>query len=111
MTETRRRGRPRTTGDIECSRCHHLVARIRVRWPEGQICGPCFTAAARTYGLCSFCGTERLLPGQTPTGSGLCRDCAGITTNFDCGNCGREAERLRGGHCARCILTADLEQI
>ena len=28
--ETRRRGRPRTTGDIECSRCHHLVAKIRV---------------------------------------------------------------------------------
>lgn len=111
MTDIARRGRPRTVGDIECSRCHHLVAKIRVRWPEGVICGPCFTTAARTYGTCSFCGTERLVPGQTPTGAALCRDCAGITTNLDCDNCGREAERLRSGHCARCVVTADLEQI
>jgi len=88
-----------------------MVAKIRARWPEGDICGPCFTTAARTYGLCSFCGAQRLVAGQTPTGEALCRDCAGITTNLDCDNCGREAERLRGGHCARCVVTADLEQI
>jgi len=111
MTEPRRRGRPRTIGDIECSRCHHMVAKIRARWPEGVICGPCFTTAARTYGLCAFCGAERLVPGRTPTGDLLCRDCAGITTNLECDNCGREAERLRGGHCARCVVTSDLEQL
>ncbi len=78
---------------------------------EGAICKPCFTTAARTYGLCSFCGTKRLVPGRTPTGELLCRDCAGITTNLDCDHCGREAERLRGGHCARCVVTSDLEQL
>jgi len=88
-----------------------MVPKIRARWPEGAICGPCFTTAARTYGLCSFCGAERLVPGQTPTGAALCRDCAGITTNLDCDNCGREAERLRGGQCARCVVTTDLERI
>ena len=36
---------------------------------------------------------------------------AGITTNLDCVNCSREAERLRGGHCARCVVTHDLKQI
>jgi hypothetical protein len=111
MTEPRRRGRPRSTGTRECGRCHNLVAKIRTHWPDGPICGPCFTAAARNYGLCAFCGAERLLPGRSPTGQHICRDCAGITTNFDCDNCGREAERLRGGHCARCVLTGDLEQL
>jgi hypothetical protein len=111
MTEPRRRGRPRSTGTRECARCHSLVATIRTTWPEGPICGPCFTAAARTYGLCAFCGAHRLLPGRSATGHNICRDCAGITTNLDCVNCGREAERRRGGHCARCVLTADLTQI
>jgi integrase len=111
MTEPRRRGRPRSTGDRECARCHNLVSTIRTTWPEGPICGPCFTAAARTYGLCAFCGAQRLLPGRSATGRDICRDCAAITTNLDCDNCGREAERRRGGHCARCVLTGDLEQI
>ncbi len=111
MTEPRRRGRPRSTGDRECARCHSPVPKFRATWPEGPICGACFTAAARTYGSCAFCGDERLLPGRSPTGQDICRDCAGITTNLVCDNCGREAERLRGGHCARCVLTADLEQI
>jgi hypothetical protein len=82
-----------------------------VQWPEGPICCPCFTTAARTYGQCAFCGAERLLPGRSPSGQDLCRDCAAITTNMECDKCGREAERLRGGHCARCVVTADLEQI
>jgi len=111
MTEPRRRGRPRSTGGRECGRCHNLVPKIRTHWPEGPICAPCFTTAARTYGQCAFCGAERLLPGRSSTGRDICRDCAGITTNLDCDNCGREAERLRGGHCARCVLTGDLEQI
>lgn len=110
MTEPRRRGRPRTAGTIECSRCHE-PSRIRVRWPEGPVCGPCFTTAARTYGQCAYCGTHRLLPGISATGQPICRECAGITTNLECDNCGREAERLRGGHCARCVVTSDLEQI
>jgi integrase len=111
MTEPRRRGRPRSTGGRECGRCHNLVPKIRAHWPEGPICGPCFTTAARTYGQCAFCGAERLLPGRSPTGQDICRDCAGITTNLECDNCGREAERLRGGHCARCVLTGDLKQL
>jgi site-specific recombinase XerD len=111
MTEPRRRGRPRSTGTRECGRCNNLVPKIRTHWPDGPICGPCFTAAARTYGLCAFCGADRLLPGRSPTGQDICRDCAGITTNLDCDNCGREAERLRGGHCARCVVTTDLGQI
>ncbi len=111
MTEPRRRGRPRSTGSHECSRCHNLVPKLRVNWPDGPICGACFTAAARTYGRCAFCGAERLLPGRSPASQHICRDCAGITTDLNCVKCGREAERLRGGRCARCVVTADLEQI
>jgi len=82
-----------------------------MHWPDGAVCGACFTAAVRTYGTCAFCGEHRLLPGRSAAGAPLCRDCAGITTTLTCDRCGREAERLRAGHCARCVLTADLEHI
>ena len=84
------------------------VPRHRVRWPNESLCGACFTAAVRTYGHCAVCGTERMTPGLSTEGKPICRECAGITTALDCTNCGREAERLRGGHCARCVVTNDL---
>ncbi|MET8317577.1 recombinase XerD [Rhodococcus erythropolis] len=49
-----------------------------------------------------------MTPGLSTEGKPICRECAGIITALDCTNCGREAERLRGGHCARCVVTADL---
>lgn len=111
MTSPRKRGRPRSTGSLECGRCHHMVPKIRARWPDGPVCGPCFTAAARNYGRCAFCGADRLLPGRSADGHDICRDCAGITTCLTCDNCGREAERLRGGNCARCLVSQQLEQL
>ncbi len=68
-----------------------------MHWPDGAVCGACFTAAVRTYGTCAFCGEHRLLPGRSAAGAPLCRDCAGITTTLTCDRCGREAERLRAG--------------
>ncbi len=91
-----------------CDRCTIAVSRHRVRWPTESLCGACFTAAVRTYGRCALCGIERMTPGLSPARQSICRECAGITTALDCTNCGREAERLRGGHCARCVVTADL---
>lgn len=53
-----------------------------------------------------------MTPGRSPQGGQpICRDCAGITTALDCTKCGREAERLRGGHCARCVVAADLTAV
>jgi hypothetical protein len=104
----RPRGRPRTVGGSKvCDRCTIAVSRHRVRWPTESLCGACFTAAVRTYGRCALCGIERMTPGLSPARQSICRECAGITTALDCTNCGREAERLRGGHCAR-VVTADL---
>ena len=111
MTDPRPRGRPRSTGTLECVRCGNLVPKLRVHWPDGAVCGACFTTAARTYGTCAFCGEDRLVPGRSSAGAHICRDCAGITTKLVCDQCGREAERIRGGHCARCVLTHDLERI
>jgi len=111
MSELRGRGRPRSVGAYRCDRCAGMVAKIRVRWPDGNICGPCFTAAANTYGTCAHCQSERLLVGRSAHAEAICRDCAGITTNFSCAQCGREAERLRAGHCAQCIVVEDLTAI
>jgi hypothetical protein len=111
LVEPRRRGRPRSSGGRHCDRCGRDVAKIRVRWPDGSICGACFTSAVHEYGLCSTCGDQRLLPGRSPAGEHICRDCAGITTALVCDRCGREAERFRKGVCARCAVREDLESL
>ena len=106
------RGRPRSTGEITCDRCGRKTAKIRVRWPDGAICGICFTEATHTYGSCAQCRTQRLLPGRDAHGKAFCRDCAGITRPLmTCDRCGTEAERFRGGHCIRCVLEGDLHAI
>ncbi|MDT0143676.1 hypothetical protein [Microbacterium sp. PRC9] len=111
FTEPNRRGRPRSSGSLRCDRCHHNVARIRVRWPDGSICGACFTAATHTYGACAHCHTHRMTPGRSRAGEPICCDCARITTNLTCDRCGREAERHRRGLCARCALDDDLDEL
>jgi len=89
-----------------------MVAKIRVHWPDGAICGICFTEALRTHGRCPGCGDERLLPGRSADGTPICRDCAGITRpEMLCVRCGAEAERFRGGACIRCVITEDLESL
>ena len=103
------RGRPLTRrGGKTCDRCGRETGKIRTRWPDGQICGICFTNAVHTFGTCPTCGDQRMLPGRTATGDDICRDCAGITTKLACDNCGRDAERFRGGHCMVCVLTTEL---
>lgn len=103
------RGRPRSEGDLHCDRCGRSTAKIRVAWPDGAICGICFTNALRTRGTCPACNTIRLLPGRSASGTDICRDCAGITTEMTCEDCGEETERFRSGRCIRCVLRIDLE--
>lgn len=52
-----------------------------------------------------------MLPGRSPEGEHICRDCAGITTLLTCVRCGVEAERFRKGACARCVVREDLESV
>ncbi len=112
MTDLKPRGRPRTVGTgYTCDRCGRETNKIRLRWPDGKICGICFTTATHTYGECPGCGHQRMLPGRLPDGQDICRDCAGITTNLNCTTCGREAERFRNGSCITCVLTSDLTAI
>jgi hypothetical protein len=105
--ERRPRGRPRTTGGHSCDRCGRATAKIRIRWPDGNICGICFHEATRTHGKCEQCGQHRLLPGRDGDRR-HCRSCAGITTDLDCHRCGSEGEHHRRGLCTRCTLRDDL---
>lgn len=112
MTDVKPRGRPRTVGGgSTCDRCGRQTNKIRVRWPDGKICGICFSIATHTYGECPSCGQDRMLPGRVGTGQDICCDCAGITTNLTCTTCEREAERFRDGNCIRCVLLGDLTAI
>lgn len=52
-----------------------------------------------------------MLPGRDDDGNAICRTCAGITTRLECVNCGREAERFRGGVCVRCVVRAELAEL
>jgi hypothetical protein len=88
-----------------------MAAKIRVTWPDGPVCGICFTTALRNHGSGPGCGQDRLLPGKNSDGSDICRDCAGITTNMTCEGRGTETERFRAGHCIRCVLRADLDTL
>ncbi|UKA61109.1 recombinase XerD [Arthrobacter sp. FW306-04-A] len=106
------RGRPRTTGTATCVRCGRTAGRTRATWPEGKICGPCFTTATRTHGTCPDCGQHRLLPGPPETiGGPRCAPCAGIPHDFHCGRRGIEGEFYRLGICARCALRDDLNDL
>ena len=111
MTTRVPRGRPRSSGSKHCDRCGRDVQKIRVHWPDGAICGICFTVAVRNFGACASCGDQRMLPGRTPKLDDICRDCAGITTELTCVRCGREAERFREGACMRCVLRDDLTAV
>lgn len=109
-TEPPARGRPRSVGDLTCDRCRRTdIAKIRVRWSDGAICGICFTTATHTFGTCPDClEPDRMLPGRSERGNPICRHCADITTNLVCARCGHEAQRFRAGNCARCVVTDDL---
>lgn len=104
------RGRPRTTGAFTCDRCSRAAGKHRASWPEGRICGTCFTVAMRTHGTCPGCGTERMLPGRSASHADqpVCADCAGITQDYHCSGCGTETEHYRQNTCARCSLRNDL---
>ena len=52
-----------------------------------------------------------MLPGRSPVGKHICRDCAEITTLLVCHRCGSEVERFRKGVCARCVVREDLESL
>lgn len=107
------RGRPRSVGALRCDRCKRGdVAKIRVRWPDGSICGICFTEATHTFGTCAECSDDnRMLPGRNADGAPICKECAHIHTKLECMRCEREAERFRGGLCAQCVVRDDLEAL
>jgi hypothetical protein len=93
----------------DCARCGRRTTKA-ANW-EGPLCRTCHDKAARTHGCCAGCGAGRLLPGRRGDGAAICRDCAGITRDFTCARCGREALLLAGRLCERCTLEQQLTAI
>jgi hypothetical protein len=88
---------------FDCVRCGRRAGKS-ANW-EGAICRSCCERAASTYGHCSGCDEDRLLPGRQPDGTPSCRDCAGITRSFFCARCNFEGRLLGGRLCERCTLS------
>ena len=74
------------------------------RWPDGYICAGCFAIACETYGRCTSCNVDRLVPGIADNGDRLCTDCAGGLGDYTCQRCGEEGWREHVGTCGRCVL-------
>jgi integrase len=101
---------PDPTRYTPCQRCNQ--AYQTVAWWQGQpICNYCYLAGKRTTGRCIRCRHVGICPGLTPTGELLCRKCSGIRLNVDCVQCGEEAELYRAGHCWRCELATQVDQL
>jgi hypothetical protein len=86
-----------------CARCA-AVRPPTVRWPEGPVCDPCYTAALRHRGVCAGCGQQRRLvtpPGPAAT---TCADCAGLPVTHTCQDCGIEDKLYEKDRCAHCSL-------
>jgi len=91
----------------DCARCgKHRT--IRHGFPDGPICDTCFQDATNTNGTCNDCGDTRMLIGRNAKGGSVCRDCAGITANFECSRCHTEGHIHRNRTCVRCCVRDDL---
>lgn len=101
-------GRPRSTGNIVCTRCGRSASTARSHLPEGPVCGPCYYRAMRTRGVCPTCGADRLLSGVAADDTPICPPCAGIDYDFHCARCHVEGALYRRGVCARRALREDL---
>lgn len=98
-----------TAAGTRCPRCDRIIDPGHgPKWPEGILCRRCYRQATSRRGRCPRCLADRLLPGLSPTGAPICRDCAGLPTDFHCSRCGAEAAAYRYGLCARCCLRGDL---
>ena len=110
-----RRGRMlcNSCGPVAPQRCTHCnrLRRVGAHWPEGPVCGSCYSRALAAKDSCPSCGqTRRLLhyPGfPTP----LCRHCAGAAPGHVCAQCGAEDALHNRGVCARCVLHQRLTEL
>ncbi len=82
-----------------------------VRWPEGPVCDPCYTAALRCRGICTGCRQPRRLVAPPGPAATCCFDCAehaGLAANpihgHVCGDRGIEDKLYERGRCAPCAL-------
>jgi len=75
-----------------------------VRWPEGPLCDPCYTAALRRRAACAGCGQQRRLVAPPGANATTCADCAGLPVTHACDDCGVEDKLYEKGRCARCSL-------
>lgn len=79
------------------------------RWPDGRVCGCCYTQAKRTKGVCA-CGHDGVLPGRV-NGVAACRRCSGMRLNLDCRSCGAEDELYTATQCWSCVLAAKVDKV
>lgn len=93
-----------------CERCGQAYLTA-AWWQDTPICCYCYNQAKRVVGQCVECGHVGIVPGRTPTGRYLCRGCSGIRLNVDCAECGAEAELYRRGHCWRCELAHQVDEL
>lgn len=86
-----------------CARCRRQRPPA-VRWDEGAVCDPCYTAALRHRGPCAVCGDQRRLVAPPGPDATTCADCAGLPVTHACGDCGLEDKLYERNRCSPCSL-------
>lgn len=96
--------RPRE--ECACALCGE-TAKVKVFWPRGPVCDSCYRAALTTPVPCASCNRHRVLIGQTPEGTLLCKACSFPDEPVErCSACGEPADLYAGHRCPRCTLAA-----
>ena len=83
-----------------------------MRWPEGPLCDPCYTAALRRTGTCTTCGRHRRLVAPPGPAASTCAACSGAgPAGHVCTGCGVEDKLYTRGYCARCTLVRRTDEL
>lgn len=97
-------------GRQPCYRCGRRRP-VLAHWPAGPVCHACYERVLSTPATCPACGRRAVLTGTGPDGQAICARCAGSTRTYDCPDCCTPCRPLRGGRCARRVLTDRLHDL
>ncbi|MDJ0346690.1 XRE family transcriptional regulator [Streptomyces sp. H10-C2] len=101
----------RTREPRACRVCNR-VRTVKIVWPMGPVCGPCYRAARVTPAACTSCGRQRILIGRSADGGLQCSACCLPGEPPErCTACGEPADLLPGHRCPRCTLHARVRDL
>jgi hypothetical protein len=89
--------------DAQCGLCTK-TRPVHTHWPLGPVCLSCYKRSTSHPGVCSSCGSTKVLIGRTPAGELACGPCVGSLTDYVCTTCGQGGPQHYEGTCLSCSI-------